>query len=208
MNDVRGVKIFQYFTAENKPKPMRHPLLKITLSLFLIFFSTIIKAQAPLIKTKKYFNSNNGLRLIVYDVKPTRTNGFILAGSDSTHGDPSSSYFTGEYKSMGNRPFLIKADSVGKELWRKNLAITDSPYNAAFTSVLEADNGDFIATGKYWDNANAYQMLVARFTTDGNLVWQKKYGGTGDDVGYVTEVVTGEHRADPAVCADHLVGHQ
>jgi hypothetical protein len=182
--DVRGVKIFQYFTAENKPKPMRHPFLRIILTVFCCIFFASPKAQAPVIKFKKYYGNNDQIPLIIYDAKPTSSRGLILAGSDSTHVNSGSGFFTGEKKSLGNRPFILKADSVGKELWRRNLALADSSYYSAFTSVVETDNGGYIATGRSWDNVSAYQMLVARFTSDGNLLWQKKYGGSGDDAGY------------------------
>ena len=163
---------------------MNKPLVKIILTAFFCCYLISLKAQAPVIKTKKYYGNNDQIPLIIYDVKPTSSHGFILAGSDSTHMNSGSGFFTGEYKSLGNRPFLLKTDSIGKELWRRNLALADSSYNSAFTSVVETDNGGYIATGKSWDNVNAYQMLIARFTSDGNLLWQKKYGGSGDDEGY------------------------
>jgi uncharacterized repeat protein (TIGR01451 family) len=178
------VKIFHYFTAETKPKPMKHPFLRITLAVLCCIIFSSLTAQPPVIKYKKYYGNNDQIPLIIYDAKPTSSQGFILAGSDSTHMNSGSGFFTGEYKSLGNRPFILKTDSVGKELWRRNLILADSPYNSAFTSVVETDNGGYIATGKSWDNVNAYQMLVARFTSDGNLLWQKKYGGSGDDEGY------------------------
>ncbi|MEJ8820313.1 DUF7619 domain-containing protein [Lacibacter sp. H407] len=163
---------------------MKHPLVKIILTVFFCCNLFSPKAQAPVIKFKKYYGNSDQIPLIIYDAKPTRSRGLILAGSDSTRMNSGSGFFTGEYKSLGNRPFLLKTDSVGKELWRRNLALADSFYNSAFTSVVETNDGGYIATGKYWDNANAYQMVIARFTFDGNLLWQKKYGGSGDDEGY------------------------
>ena len=104
----------------------------------------------------------------------------------------------GHTGSFGNRNqvYLLKTDSDGNLLWEKNFGGTDSDYGY---SVVETADGGFVVVGITSSFGSRVQMYLLKTDSNGNLLWEKNFGGTSDDYGYsVVEtedsglVVTGE----------------
>jgi len=92
-----------------------------------------------------------------------------------------------------NNGFLTKFNSDGKMLWSKFFG--DSAYNAP-QGIAIAENGNFVMTGYTYGhnltikegayqatNAGNYDTYIAKFTTDGNLIWSTYFGGGNHDIG-------------------------
>jgi len=167
---------------------MNQPLVRIILTVFFCCYLIPLKAQVPVVKAVKYYSGIDDRQLIFYDVKPIRNKGFIVVGADSTffpqHPAP--------FKYGGEKPVILKLDSVGNLVWKKSIPIGDSATFNSFSSVLETDDGGFVAVGKTGTNSDISQLLIMRFNSAGETIWQKLYGGTSDDRGYeINEVSTG-----------------
>lgn len=76
---------------------------------------------------------------------------------------------------------LIKADEFGDIIWSKTLYL----YNGLTGyDVIIAENGDYVVTGLISDlNYNA-DLFLARFNSNGDTLWLKKFGGARFEVGW------------------------
>jgi hypothetical protein len=92
-------------------------------------------------------------------------NGFVLLGSSS-------------YKTNGDsHAWIIKIDLNGNLIWNKTYG--NDPDTVARTGVIAADS-DYMVAG-YTDprGASNYDFLLMKIDENGNLVWNKTYGGIG-----------------------------
>lgn len=163
---------------------------KFLLTLLLCFGLSILYAQLPGIRTIKYFTSsasNNNGKLVIYDCKPTSDGGFILAGIDST-GDPYNFDLNINFKRTSGTAMLAKTDSAGNILWKSVVPLEVTPtteIERAFCSVVSTDDGGFIAAGF---SGSLYSLtkqgILVKFSSTGSIVWQKEYGGSGNDLYY------------------------
>ena len=76
--------------------------------------------------------------------------------------------------------WVLRLDSDGNVKWQK--AYGGSNYDV-ITAVAVADNGDIIVAG-YTDSfgAGSKDSWILRLDENGNVKWQKAYGGSGDEV--------------------------
>ena len=110
----------------------------------------------------------------------------------------------GQTTGMGNGGedvLLVKLDTEGRELWSKT-------YGAGLDdkgrSLTIAKNGDYILTGETKSVIdNSTNVYLIRTDENGNLLWEKSFGGPDTDIGQaVIEtstgdiVVVGENRSD------------
>lgn len=118
-----------------------------------------------------------------YTIKKTTDNGFLLGGSL----DVSASGGQGNSKSLhaGGDFWLIKIDENGTKLWSRYFGglFTDSLYD-----IEETENGDFILVGSsdssdtdISSNLGTYDFWVVKIDKNGDLVWEKSFGGTQAD---------------------------
>ncbi|HEU5167375.1 MAG TPA: IPT/TIG domain-containing protein, partial [Chitinophagaceae bacterium] len=140
------------------------------LFLFLSFYSF---SQTPGVKWTKYLQKSLYSQGF-YDAKATSDNGYIIVGSDT---DFSFNKTQIVKKVWGNQSWIVKLDNNGNTIWNKNI----SGYHSGLTSVVQASDGGFVATGFDHDTSR-FQIL--KYSSSGNLLWQKFYGGSFDDVGY------------------------
>lgn len=110
----------------------------------------------------------------------------------------------GQTSSFGNGEddvLLIKVDSKGREIWRKAYG---GAYNDRGFSLTLAQNGDYILAGRteLVNNGSANAYLI-RTDSDGNMLWEKDFGGADTDFaeGVIETtngniVVVGENRSD------------
>ncbi len=99
--------------------------------------------------------------------------------------------------------FLAKFDSNGNHLWSKRFGGTgddaghsvsvDSSGNVYITgyfcsSTINFGGGDLTYSGGYCGRFPCNDIFLAKFDKDGNHLWSKRFGGTGDDAGHSVSV--------------------
>ena len=106
-----------------------------------------------------------------YSVVQTSDGGYVIAGDSDSAGT-----------NGGSDVFLVKTDSSGNLLWQKwyGGTITDIGF-----SVVQTSDGGYAIAGYSLSTGTAggYDVFLVKADSSGNLLWQKWYGGTGNDYG-------------------------
>ena len=101
-------------------------------------------------------------------VQQTSDGGFIVAGHTASFG-------TG----FGN-VWVLRLDSGGSVVWQKGYGGTAIEYA---NSVQQTSDGGFIVAGFTRSfGAGQSDAWLLRLDPSGNIIWEKTYGGTGQDV--------------------------
>lgn len=135
----------------------------------LLFFAAIlVNAQAP---QRFYTRFGGDGDDIAYSGKQTFDKQYIVAGSSSSYGV------------AGNTDvYLVKVDSMGFPSWQKFIGGTG---NDIGRSVIQlADTGFVIAGYTNSFGAGGYDVYVIRTDKNGNVIWQKTFGGTDWEFAY------------------------
>ncbi|MFO7924683.1 MAG: hypothetical protein R6U58_13425 [Bacteroidales bacterium] len=107
--------------------------------------------------------------------------GFAIIGSTETEAHD---------RAIISNMYLIRTDSAGDTLWTKNYGgySNDVGYHLSETS-----DGGFILIGYTEDIASgSTDILIVKTDPDGEMIWSRTHGGSGDDVGtYITETDDG-----------------
>jgi len=85
------------------------------------------------------------------------------------------SYGAGDYDF-----WLVKTNASGNMQWNKTYGGTG--YDVASALVQTSDGGYALAGGTYSFGAGNYDFWLIRTDTSGNRLWNRTYGGTGDDL--------------------------
>lgn len=138
---------------------------KIVLIQFLLFSVTMF-GQPP----SRFYSKFGGAGIdIGYSAKPTKDRHYIVAGSTSSYG-------------AGNTDlYLVKVDSMGFPLWEKTFGGFGNDVGKA---VVQLPDSGYVVTG--FTNsfgAGGYDVYLVRTDKNGNLIWQKTFGGTDWDFG-------------------------
>lgn len=105
-----------------------------------------------------------------YQVRETSDGGFILVGETESYG-------AGDYDL-----WLVKADSTGSMLWSKTFGGGSDDFGK---NVRETADGGFILLGESSSyGAGDLDSWLIRTDSDGSELWNKTYGGEGDEKGY------------------------
>ena len=86
--------------------------------------------------------------------------------------------------------YLFKFNSKGDEIWAKSI---NGAHEVEVTSIVSDDSGNLYMTGNFrtseitidsvtLPNSGDYDMFVAKFDSNGSLVWAKKAGGIYTDI--------------------------
>jgi len=111
---------------------------------------------------KKDFNGANCM------IK-TNIDGFILVGV--TEIDPPSA-----------DGLVIKTNSIGDTLWLNTYG--GASYDELY-SICEDNNGNYLICGTTYNLVNgSYDIYVIKITVNGELIWDRSFGGTGPDNSY------------------------
>ena len=113
----------------------------------------------------------------------TNDGGYILAGvSDSGVGGNKS-----EPSKGGLDYWIVKIDSDGNKVWDKTYGGLDQE---SFPFIVSTNDGGYILAGdsdsgvggnKTENSKGGYDYWIVKIDSDGNKVWDKTYGGPGDD---------------------------
>ena len=126
---------------------------------------------------RRYFGGSSNDRS--YDVVETDDGGFIIIGSsESVDFDITDNKGSYDY-------WMVRVDSNGNKLWAKSLGGSEIDQGYGIT---KAEDGNFIIVGDTRStdgdvstlNGNA-DAWVVKFSPDGNIIWEKTYGGTAFD---------------------------
>ena len=118
----------------------------------------------------------------------TNDGGFMIAGRTySNDGDITYTHdTTGNYDDM----WVIKTDSLGNLQWQR--CIGGSGHEIPY-SIIQDVNGNYLLAGSTNSNdgdisgnhqAWYYDLFALKLNSSGNILWQKCYGGTGNEFEY------------------------
>lgn len=155
-------------------------------SCFSILILTVLAAVLPnrlscqfVIDWAKTYGASVG-QSNAYKVRQTSDGGYIVAGySNSGDGDLTGNHGDWDY-------WIMKLDSRGEIEWSKNYG--GSGVDSA-NDVLETEDGGFLVIGHsnstdgdVSENIGGYDCWILQLNGQGELVWQKSYGGSQNDV--------------------------
>ena len=121
-------------------------------------------------------------------VQQTTDGGYIVAGSSHSH-DGDVTDHRGRYDY-----WILKLDSAGNLLWQKSIGGTRDDYA---NSVQQTTDGGFIVAGQsdsydgdVTGNHGNSDFWIVKLNSEGNLIWQKSYGGSNDEDAYSIQQAT------------------
>ena len=119
------------------------------------------------------------LNEFAYDIKQTSSGGYIIAGK------------TQSFSNGGYDVWVIKLDSNGNILWQKSIGGASD--DEAF-SIQQTNDGGYIVGGRTNSfGSGNYDIWVIKLDTNGNIQWQKTYGGSSVDGGRVFQISNGNY---------------
>ncbi len=107
-------------------------------------------------------------------VQQTRDSGYIVAGEASSFGD-------------GPQVYLLRTDASGDTLWTRTYGGADS--ETGF-SVRQTNDGGYIVVGNTDSYGDGIQIYLLRLDANGDTLWTRIYGGTGQDEGRCVQLTT------------------
>jgi hypothetical protein len=164
-------------TKSSKPNQMKNNFTLLTVLIMNCFALNHVAAQAPAIQWQKNFGGSASD--YAYSIIPTADGGYVTAGkSNSSDFD-----VTGNHGS--NDCWVIKMNSSGLIDWQKSYG--GSGDDGAYTIRQTPDGGyilgaySFSADGDVTVNKGGQDLWIVKLDMDGNIQWQKSYGGSEDD---------------------------
>jgi hypothetical protein len=126
----------------------------------------VVTALPPQVEwTRSYGGEDNDLG---YDAVTTDDGGFLLAGKTASSG------------AGGDDVFLVAVDGAGHVLWQKTHG---GAAHDVCQAVIRTDDGGFALAGYTGIPPNDYDVLLMKTDSQGNLQWQKSFGGSGQQKG-------------------------
>ena len=115
----------------------------------------------------------------LYSIKQTYDGGYVVAGnSDSNDGDVSGNHGYFDY-------WIINLDSLGNLEWEKSLGGNYEDFPFSISQTLDSGYivaGNTISTNGDITNSFGFgDCWVVKLFTNGNIQWQKSFGGSGED---------------------------
>jgi hypothetical protein len=110
-------------------------------------------------------------------VQQTSDGGYIVAGYTHSFGAGAKDFF------------LIKTDAFGNVQWAKTYGGGSHDY--AYSVQQTSDGGYIVAGETYSFGAGYYDIFLIKTDANGNIIWAKTYGGTGNDWAYSLQQISG-----------------
>jgi hypothetical protein len=149
--------------------------------LFCLCFSVLTCGAQPAVLWQRTFggSENDEFR----DATPTPDGGFLLIGSTQ-----SQSGFLNTPHGKSD-VFLVKIAANGEPQWQKTVGGSENDYahwllplsGSGYLMVGSTRSSDGDAAGFIAEGTNAWIIL---FSEEGKIIWQKQYGGSGNDALY------------------------
>lgn len=130
------------------------------------------------IEWQKRFGGFNADQL--NSVAQTTDGGYIMAGTSDYGGGMVTTYLG------GSDAWIVKVNSYGEYQWQKTLGGSQSD---VATGILALSDGTYMVSG--FTNSNDGNVTgahgyndgwIVKLTNNGNLIWQKTYGGSDQDI--------------------------
>jgi len=150
--------------------------------------------SSGLIQWQKCYGGSTGVEG-AFSIIQTADSGYAVAGTaTSNDGDV-----------VGNHGmidvWILKLDYVGNLQWQKCLGGTT--YDIDYSIIQTSDGGYAVAgatasndgdvSGNHDTTGSNYDCWIVRLGSNGNIIWQKCFGGTGNDVGIsILQIQSGE----------------
>ncbi|UJH68611.1 PQQ-binding-like beta-propeller repeat protein [Allomuricauda sp. SCSIO 65647] len=132
---------------------------------------------------EKSFGGSN--EEFLYKIRPTTDGGYAILGfSNSFDGDISEPNFNADI-------WVIKIDAVGNLIWEKSIG--NSKGSQSLVSIEESQLGYLYLTGLSHNtegNHGLSDCWLVKLTENGEMVWEKSFGGTDFDAGYAIKSTT------------------
>jgi hypothetical protein len=128
-----------------------------------------------------------------YDIATDASGNSYVVGAIQTNGIyPTVTFDTITLTGHGDYDwFIAKYDANGSVVWAKNAggAAGDIAYGVALDNsgavyVTGFFSGTMTVDGVTVTSAGLYDIFLAKYNSDGTLVWLKRAGGTGSDIGH------------------------
>ena len=136
------------------------------------FWVLRLDANGGVIWQKKYGGAGGDHNAQV-DVTPD--GGFFVAGVTASFGAGPNGDF-----------WVLRLDATGNIIWQKTYGGSGTEY--AYSMKSTSDGGAVVAGYTNSFGGGGAYIWVLRLDANGNVVWQKTYGGSGDEVAYSVEL--------------------
>ena len=78
--------------------------------------------------------------------------------------------------------WTIRTGSTGNLLWQKSIG--NNSYASSFRVIAATTDGGTVSAGSTQTNGRGRDVMVTKLDTNGNSLWNKAYGGSGDEWAY------------------------
>ena len=130
-------------------------------------------SQGDTLWTRTY--GGNGVSK-AYSIKQTIDGGYVIAG------------MTNSFGAGGWDMYAVKTDAQGDTLWTHTYGGSYDDY--AYDAEQTTDGGYVIAGYTASFGAGGCDFYVVKTNSDGDTLWTRTYGGTGNDLAYAIELTT------------------
>lgn len=139
---------------------------RIAIALIMLFFMASIAAAQDTLWTGHYGLVGNTELGYCGDIAPD--GGFIVGGESSNF--------------PGGDMWMARCDANGDTMWTRNYGADrwQMAYSVAHVDAGGSDSG-FIACGEYSVAVGDYDMYVVRIDTNGDTLWTRRFGTTGQN---------------------------
>ncbi|MEO0088780.1 MAG: SBBP repeat-containing protein, partial [candidate division WOR-3 bacterium] len=134
-----------------------------------IFIPTLLFSQVDTAWVRRYNGSGNGSDVAT----------FLFVANDGNLYVTGYSYQTDTYEDYTT----LKYDSDGNLLWERRYDGQENDEDVA-TFLFVDNDGNVYVTGYSYCYGTSYDYLTLKYDSDGNLLWERRYNGSGngDDV--------------------------
>jgi len=119
------------------------------------------------------------------------TSGNDVSYANGLENEDESYLVAGATNSFGTGDFdfwLLKLDSTGNIIWQKTYG---GIKRDVATALQQTTDGGYILTGQTASfGVGVYDTLLLKLDSDGTIIWQKNYGGTGDGHAFAVQEST------------------